>query len=130
VGAWTLRDDPLGHYACLGVGLLMILVGMSFMHLTVQDEQDALAVRFGPLPLFFTRIPYDQISAVARDRTTVLDGWGLHYFPGRGTTYNLWGFDCVRVDVGKRTGRIGTDDAEALTAFLRKRLPIEPTPLA
>ena len=100
----------------------MIVIGLSFMQLTVRDEQDALAVRFGPLPLFFTRIPYDKIRSVEPDRTTLLDGWGIHYLPGRGTTFNIWGFHCVRVELENRTIRIGTDDVENLVAFLRQRI--------
>ena len=84
--------------------------------------QDALAVRFGPLPLFFTRIPYDKIRSVEPGQTTLLDGWGIHYLPGRGTTFNIWGFHCVRIELESRTLRIGTDDVENLTQFLHQRM--------
>ena len=50
VGGWVLRHDPPGHYICLGIGLLMTVIGLSFMQLTVRDEQDALAIRFGRYP--------------------------------------------------------------------------------
>ncbi len=122
VGSWSLRHEPLGHYICLGISLLMIVIGFSFMHLTLRDEQDSLAVRFGPLPLMFTRIPYDKIRSVEPGQTTLLDGWGVHYIPGRGTTYNIWGFRCVRVELVNRTLRIGTDDVENLVQFLRHRM--------
>ena len=122
-GGWVLRQEPAGHYTCLGIALLMIVIGFSFMQLTVRDEQDALAIRFGPLPLFFTRIPYDKIRRAKPDQTIFLDGWGIHYLPSRGTTYNIWGFSCVRVDLDKRTIRIGTDDVENLVAFLHSRMP-------
>jgi hypothetical protein len=121
VASWSLRHEPLGHYICLGVSLLMIILGLSFMQLTLRDEQDALAVRFGPLPIFFTRIPYDKIQSFEPDRTTLLDGWGIHYFPGRGTTYNIWGFHCVRIELENRTIRVGTDDVENLMQFLRQQ---------
>ncbi len=123
VGGWVLRHEPMGHYICLGVGLVMIMTGLGFMQLTVRDEQDALALRFGPLPLFYTRIPYKNIRQVQPGRTILLDGWGIHYFPGRGTTFNIWGFDCVRVELDKRTIRIGTNDVENLVAFLQSRMP-------
>jgi hypothetical protein len=122
VGAWTLRNEPAGHYTCLAIALLMIAIGLGFMQLTVRDEQDALAVRFGPLPLFFTRVPYDKIKEVSTDRTNILDGWGIHYLPGRGTTYNIWGFDCVRIKLDTRTIRIGTDDGDSLVDFLREKV--------
>ena len=119
VGGWSLRAEPLGQYVCLGVALVMFTCGLSFMTLRVCDEYDALAIRFGPLPLFSTRIPYDRIRTVAADRTVLLDGWGVHWIPGRGTTYNIWGYSCVRLELDGRTIRIGTDDVENLMAFLR-----------
>ncbi len=121
VASWSLRQEPLGHYICLGVSLMLIAMGLSFMQLTVRDEQDGLAVRFGPLPLFSKLIRYEQIQVVEPDRTTVLDGWGIHYLPGRGTTYNIWGFGCVRLELDHRTIRIGTDDVENLVEFLRQQ---------
>jgi hypothetical protein len=121
VGGWSLRGEPWGHYTCLGISLLMFTLGLSFVSLRVCDEADALAIRFGPLPLFSARIPYHQMRSVAPDRTVLLDGWGIHWIPGRGTTYNIWGYRCVRVDLERRTIRIGTDDVAGLTEFLRQK---------
>lgn len=123
VAGWALHMEPAAHYICLGIALLMVVVGLSFMQLTVCDEQDALAVRFGPLPLFFTRIPYDRMRTARPSRTILLDGWGIHYLPTRGTTYNIWGFDCVQIELDNRTIRIGTDDADNLVAFLTTKMP-------
>jgi len=122
-GAWSWRVEVAVHYTLLGAALLLIVIGTSFMQLTIRDEQDALGIRFGPLPLFFTRIAYGRIRSVEPDRTTLLDGWGIHYLPGRGTTYNIWGFQCVRVELDHRTLRIGTDDVENLVKLLRERMP-------
>jgi hypothetical protein len=36
-------------------------------------------------------------------------------------TYNLWGFDCVKLTLGQKIVRVGTDDAENLAKFLRER---------
>ena len=90
--------------------------------LTVRDEGDALDVRFGWISLFGRRIAWDQITAVQRARSKVIDGWGIHYIPGRGTTWNLWGFDCVELTVGGKTLRIGSDDADTLAAYVSARL--------
>ena len=117
-----LGRGTAAHYVCLGVALLMVFIGLCFMRLTIRDERDALAVRFGPFPLFFTRVPYETMRHARPDRTKIWDGWGVHYIPGRGTTYNIWGFDCVRVDLENRTIRIGTDDVENLVAFLHGRM--------
>jgi hypothetical protein len=102
---------------------LLVGIAYAFRNLRVVDEGDALALRFGPLPLFRKRIPYSRIQAAERDRTTVVDGWGIHWVPGRGWTYNLWGFDCVRLTLTNgRTIRVGTDDPEGLARFLHRKL--------
>ena len=108
------------------VALVIVFFAFCFRHLTVRDETDALAVRYGPLPVFRTRIRYRDITAVARARSSWIDGWGIHYLPGRGWTYNLWGFDCVEISCGSRLVRLGTDDPAGLLAFLETRLAQAP----
>ena len=58
-----------------------------------------------------------------RGRSSWIDGWGIHWIPGRGYTYNLWGFSCAKLDVRGRTVRIGSDDADKLVEFLKSKLP-------
>ncbi len=125
VGVWLARNEPWAVVSLSCVTVASALVTLSFVYMTVADEGDRLAIRFGPLPLLSWLIPhirYDEITAVEADRTSVLDGWGIHWIPGRGTTINIWGFDCVRLDVGRRTYRIGTDDVANLVAFLQGRV--------
>ena len=88
---WFERDQAHVVPATSLVALLLVFAGLAFHHLTVSDEGDALAVRFGPLPLFGTRIRYAEITAAEPSQTSIIDGWGVHYIPGRGWTYNLWG---------------------------------------
>lgn len=102
--------------------LVTLVICAAFHHLTVRDEGDHLALRFGPLPLFSKRIPYADITAVEPDRTKWIDGWGIHYVAFRGWTWNISGFDCVKVCCGKKVLRIGTDDRENLSRFLRAKL--------
>ena len=97
-------------------------LGSAFARLTVSDRGDHLSVRFGPLPLFGTRIRYDEITSVESGRTALMDGWGIHYAPARGWTYNIAGRDCVELAVNGRTVRVGTDDVEELMDFLRGRV--------
>jgi hypothetical protein len=66
------------------------------------------------------------MTDVERARSSIVDGWGIHVVPFRGTTYNLWGFDCVKLTVGRRTIRVGSDDAARLADFLTRRLAAEP----
>jgi hypothetical protein len=109
--------------AMLLSGLALMTAAYSFRSLRVVDNGQSLALRFGPLPLFRKRIRYADIRSAEPDRTTVCDGWGIHWVPGRGWTYNLWGFDCIRLTLaGGRTIRIGTDEPDELAAFLNRKL--------
>jgi hypothetical protein len=103
------------------VGGVMTVFSLSFMHLTVSDGGDVLRVRFGPIPFMRCRIRYDAIRSVAVGRSSVVDGWGVHWLPGRGWIWNLWGLDCVVLDVDGKRLRVGTDDPEGLATFLTGR---------
>jgi len=104
------------------VGGILLYFALSFQHLRVADEGDHLAVRYGPLPMFRKRVRYAEIATAEQDRSSFVDGWGIHWVPGRGWTYNLWGFDCVRLTLTNgRTLRIGTDDPSGLAAFLQAK---------
>ncbi len=120
--AWVCRDERGVMITFVTVGAVLFVVSLMFQSLTVCDEGDALAIRFGPLPVFSKRIPYADITAVEPGQTSILDGWGIHWFPGRGTTYNVWGFGCAKVRVGHRLIRIGSDDVDNLVAFLRTKI--------
>lgn len=94
-----------------------------FSALTTEDEGDALAVWFGRIRLFVTRIPYEQVIDCSADRSRWWEGWGLHY-TFNGWLYNIWGYDCVRITFHGRstkTIRIGTDDVPGLLALLHAR---------
>ena len=122
VVAWLMWRAPAVPFLLLGAAALSLACAESFRYLTVEDEGDCLAVRFGPLPLLGTRICYADITAVEAGRSSILDGWGVHWVPGRGTTYNLWGLDCVKVRLGRKVIRIGSDDVENLVGFVRTRM--------
>lgn len=111
------ETDRLGLVAG---GLIVTLVAFSFRSLRIVDAGDTLLLRYGPVPIFHKRFAYADITAAKRDRSSVIDGWGIHWFPGRGWTYNLWGLDCVRLTLSNgRTIRLGTDDPTGLEQFLR-----------
>lgn len=121
-GAGLMATEPRAAWILLSAAAALAISGLMFGRLTVADEGHHLALRYGPLPVLGKRIRYSDITAVATDRTTFLDGWGIHWMPGRGMTYNLWGYDCVRLSVGRRTIRIGTDDPDGLAAFLQSKI--------
>jgi hypothetical protein len=120
---WLARLEPTVAAILTATGAVLLLASLMFGRLTVRDEGQWLALRYGPLPVFRKRIRYADITAAEPARTAILDGWGIHWCPGRGWTYNLWGFDCVRLTLGRRTVRVGTDDPQGLAAFLREKLP-------
>jgi len=125
--AIVLAHDAQETAVLLAASIAVALLAYSMKHLRVYDGGDSLQVRFGPFPMFGKRVPYDQIAAAERDRTRFIDGWGVHWVPFRGWTYNLWGNDCVRLTLTRgRTLRIGTDDPEGLAQFLQERCLLAP----
>jgi hypothetical protein len=121
------RDQWSVVLCTLGVAATLVLVSLMFRQLTVRDEGERLAIRYGPLPVFRKLIPYSKMDLVEQGRSSVIDGWGIHWIPGRGFTYNLWGRDCAILMVEGRVFRIGSDDVENLVAFLREKVGIPPS---
>jgi hypothetical protein len=119
----TVRDAPPVQWLFPPIGLMMLTIAASFHHLSVKDEGEQLAIRFGPLPLFRKSISYDNISKVEAGRTMWLDGFGIHKSIRGGWVWNLWGRDCVVVHFqDQSTLRIGTDDQVNLLTFLNAKL--------
>jgi len=116
--AWIARGESAFVAMLVAIAVTFALCGLMFGSLTIRDEGQWLALRFGLLPVFRRRIRYDAITSVEVGRTTVIDGWGIHYFPGRGWTYHILGFDCVKLTLGRKVIRVGTDDADKLAKFL------------
>jgi len=119
---WVLRNEPVIQWMLPIVSLLILILATSFHHLTVEDEGDRLSVSFGPTPLFRRTVPYTNIVSVEAGQTTFLDGWGIHMSLRGGWVWNLWGRDCVVLNLSKGTLRIGTDDAERLAKYVKARL--------
>ncbi len=121
VGAWPVRSVPPVLILLLVTAAIFALCGLVFGSLTISDEGESLALRFGPLPLLHKTIRYADITAVEVGRTTLIDGWGVHYIPFRGWTYNIWGFGSVKLTLGRKIVRVGTDDADELATIIRER---------
>ena len=118
----SLPDDSMGTVVLFLVAALLIFFGFCFRDLTVRVDDTELSAQFGPIPLFGKRIALANISQVEAGRSSWLDGWGIHFVPGRGWTYNLWGFDCVEMRVKGKRYRIGTDDRETLVQVLADKV--------
>jgi len=122
VAALANINDVRFVLPCGLVGAVMLVLALCFGSLTVADEGQSLLVRFGPLLLFRKRVEYEAISNAQPAQSSFIDGWGIHYIPGRGWTYNLWGKSCVRLTVSGRTIRIGSDDARNLAGFIQSKI--------
>ena len=121
VGAWYAQEEQPVAILLVAVSAVFVLLAFMFGSLTIRDEEDWLALRYGPLPVFRKRIRYADITSVEPSRTSLIDGWGIHYIPGRGTTYNLWGFACVKLSLGEKVIHIGSNDVENLVKFLHRK---------
>ena len=119
---WICRGEPIVLYTQLAAAAALLLTSFMFQHLTVRDAGERLVLRYGPLPVFGCKIRYADITAAEPSQSAWIDGWGIHWIPGRGTTYNLWGFACVKLEVRGKVIRIGTDDVERLTSFLGNKI--------
>lgn len=130
IGAFLIwnQEDPAkadearwAGWACVACAGICAAMVFSFSSLTVRDAGDVLEIRFGPWPFWKRRIPYAAIRDPRPARSKLIDGWGIHWAPGRGWTWNVWTFDCVEMTVNGKPFRVGTDDKEALAAFLKAR---------
>jgi hypothetical protein len=68
------------------------------------------------------RIPYDDMTGVEIGRTTIMDGWGIHWSPWGGWVWSLSAGRCVVIRRRRGVIRVGTDDAERLVEFLMTRI--------
>lgn len=119
--AYLTRDAPPFMPVFLALAVVCAILAFAFGTLTVRDEGDRLAVRFGPLSFFEKTIPYAAITAVEKDRSTFLAGWGIHW-TCKGWLWNIGGFDCVRIKMGEKSTLMGTDDPDGLIEFLLSRI--------
>lgn len=120
--AWQIRNDTAPSIIVAIAAVLLLVLSLSFQTLTVSDHGEYLDVRYGPLNLFGTRIAYRDITAVEPGRTSLIDGWGIHFVPFRGWTLNLWGFECAKITRHNKIIRIGTNDSENLVNLIREKM--------
>jgi len=86
--SWFLQEVTALLITFSVTGFAMFLLGASMHYLLVADEGNRLLVAFGPFPLFRRRIWYDDIREFERERTTWLDGWGIHLSLRGGWVWN------------------------------------------
>lgn len=122
--AGALWKDPALYWTLLLTGLLLLVLASAFHWLRITDDVDRLSIRFGPLPIFQRTILYADIVSVQPDRTTLLEGWGIHLSPRGGWVWNIWGRDCLVLQLRQGTLRLGTDDVQHLEQLLQHRIAL------
>jgi hypothetical protein len=75
-GAWCAQAEGPITLILAGSGIEMALQASAFHYLTIVDQGEGLAIRFGPVPLFSRTVRYADIVKVEIGRTLILDGWG------------------------------------------------------
>ena len=64
VGGWLSHHEPGLPVVLSLTGLLFIVLAGMFGTLTIRDEEDGLVLRYGPVPMFWKRILYADITSV------------------------------------------------------------------
>jgi hypothetical protein len=116
----VVNGTPWVFWMLVAVSILMILLACSFRSLTVRVTETEIHVKFGPLPLMGKRVHFKDVQTVQAARSSIVDGWGVHWNPSQGWIYNLWGFDCVALQLGKTRLRIGTDEPQELVQVIQR----------
>ncbi len=106
----------------LSVALLMTFMTFCFQSLTTTVSETSLRVHFGPIPLLEKKVLLEDIVSVRPEKSSLLDGWGVHWTPGKGWIYNMWGFDCLAINLGTRHFRVGTNDPDQLCEVLERAI--------
>jgi hypothetical protein len=104
------------HQLIAGIVILAITAWL-FRSMTIEITDTELIWYFGSgFPL--KRVPLSEVVSVEVIRTTILNGWGIHYTPG-GWLYNVSGRGAVAITLrnGKRFC-LGTDEPEELARQL------------
>jgi len=97
--------------------ILIPIVTWLFRSMTIEISDTELTWYFGSgFPL--KRVPLSEVVSAEPVRTTIWDGWGIHYTP-RGWLYNVSGRGAVVITLrnGKRFC-LGTDEPEVLARQL------------
>lgn len=81
VAVWSSTHELPAAWALLAFAVEVALVGLCFGRLT---KGDCLAIRYWPLPVFRKLIRYDEITSAESGRSAIIDGWVIHFIPGRG----------------------------------------------
>ena len=116
------NEPAWASWLFLSVALLMTFMTFCFQSLTTTVSETSLRVHFGPIPLLEKKVLLEEIVSVRPEKSSLLDGWGVHWTPGKGWLYNMWGFDCLAINLGTRHFRVGTNDPDQLCEVLERAI--------
>ncbi|MEC7978039.1 MAG: hypothetical protein VX189_03825 [Planctomycetota bacterium] len=116
------NEPAWASWRFLSVALLMTFMTFCFQSLTTTVSETSLRVHFGPIPLLEKKVLLEDIVSVRPEKSSLLDGWGVHWTPGKGWIYNMWGFDCLAINLGTRHFRVGTNDPDQLCEVLERAI--------
>jgi hypothetical protein len=113
-GALTI---PTQQHTLFTVGFFLVIIAWMFSSLRITVSDRFLHWRFGP-GLIHKKVALAQIKEFEITRTTLLEGWGIHY-TNRGWLYNVSGYDAIFVTCkdGKRFV-LGSNDVNGLSRAL------------
>ena len=116
------NEPAWAAWLLMGVALLMTFLAFCCQSLTTTVSETSLRVHFGPIPLLEKKVLLEEIVSVRPEKSSLLDGWGVHWTPGKGWIYNMWGFDCLAINLGTRHFRVGTNDPDQLCEVLERAI--------
>lgn len=123
LAAWITRNESYVFAVLVVSAAFTFVLAAGFHYLEICDGGSFLSVGFGPLPLFRRIIRYDDIRSVEIARTTLLEGWGIHWSLIRGGwVWNLWGRECVILTLRRGKICLGTDEPNRLLDFLKEKM--------
>ncbi|WP_157288494.1 hypothetical protein [Uliginosibacterium gangwonense] len=122
VSFWGAFTIPSQHNTLLVVGSVAAVIAGLFSSLTVRVSDRFLHWQFG-FGLIRKRVVLAQIQHYEIVRTTIIDGWGIHY-TRRGWLYNVSGFDAIAFTLkDDKRFLLGSDDVQTLYKALEKYIP-------
>jgi hypothetical protein len=121
VSVWGIFEgSPTPAWFLMGTNLILLIVIIDFSSLTIAVDSDGVHWFFG-FGWPSGHLHFDEIKTVEITRTTILEGWGLHYTIWHGWLWNVWGFQAVRLTyAGGRRVTLGTDDPQGLREAIER----------
>ena len=102
--------------------LLVLVILVAFARMTTRVDESGVRWAF-TLGSPSVSLAFVDIERIERVRTSIFEGWGIHWTPWHGWLWNVGGFDAVEFFLkdGRRL-TVGTDDPGAFMDAINARL--------